>query len=138
MPAVDGAYVIKNALVTVDSVEYANQARIARLVPEQPTQVYRTMVPDGTVTDVDSPAWTFELTGLQVNKTGGLAKALRALAVGEQVAVTLAPRDLVGDDQADFTIVAMMPQFGGEQGSYAEIELVFGVVGQPVFTPIAA
>jgi hypothetical protein len=138
MPAVDGAYVLKNAVVTIDSVEYANQARIARLVPDQPTQTYRTLVPDGTVTDVDSPAWTFELTGLQVNKTGGLAKALRALAVGEQVDVTLAPRDLVGDDQADFTIVAMMPQFGGEQGSFAEIELVFGVVGQPVFTAIAA
>jgi hypothetical protein len=138
MPAVDGAFVVKNAIVTIDSVEYANQVRIARLVPDQPTQTYRTLVPDGAVTDSDSPTWTFEVTGLQVNKTGGLAKALRALAIGEQVDVVLAPRDLVGDDQAEFTIVAMQPQFGGEQGSFAEIELVFGVVGQPAFTAIAA
>lgn len=138
MPAAANAYVIKDAIVTVDSVEYANQARIARLTPDQTVQTYRTMVPDGAQSDVDSPTWKFELTALQINATGGLAKALRALTVGEQVDVILAPRDKVGDDQAAFTIVAMAPQFGGEQGSWAEIEMEFGVVGQPVFTSIAA
>src|SRR6188768_1459747 len=138
MAAVDGAYVIKDALVTIDSVEYANQCRIAQLTPERETQTYRTLVPDGAQSDEDSPIWTFDLTGLQVNKTGGLAKALRALEPGEEVIVVLAPRNLVGDDKATFTIRAKQPQFGGEQGTWAEIEMSFGVVGQPVFSSIAA
>lgn len=137
MPAATGAFVIKDALVTVDSVAYANQARIARLVPDQPIQTYRTLVPDGAQQDVDSPVWTFELTGLQINQTGGLAKALRALNPGDEVEVVLAPNNTSGDDQATFTIKAMTPPFGGEQGSYAEMEMVFPVVGAPVFAAIA-
>lgn len=137
MPAAANAFVLKNGLVTVDSVEYANQARIARLVPDQPIQSYRTLVPDGAQQDVDSPVWTFELTGLQINRSGGLAAALRALAVGEEVEVILAPRNLVGDQKATFTIVSMVPPFGGEQGSYAEIEMSFPVVGSPAFTAIS-
>lgn len=137
MPAAAGAFVIKDALVTVDSVEYANQVRIGRLVPDQPIQTYRTLVPDGAQQDVDSPVWTFELTGLQINKTGGLAKALRALTPGDEVDVILAPNNKTGEDQAAFTIKALAVPFGGEQGSYAEIEMVFPVVGAPVFTAIA-
>jgi len=138
MAAPANAYILKDSIVTVDSVEYANQVRVARLVPDQPIQTYRTLVPDGVVQDVDSAVWTFELTGLQINATGGLAKALRALEVGEQVTVILAPRDKVGDDQATFTIVAMLPPFGGEQGAWSEMEMVFPVVGSPTFAPIAA
>lgn len=137
MPAAAGAYVVKNGLVTIDSVEYNNQCRIARLTPDQPVQTYRTLVPDGAQTDVDSPTWTFDVTGLQINKTGGLAHALRALAVGEQVEVILAPNNVVGEDKATFTIVALKPPFGGEQGSWGEIEMSFGVVGEPVFSAIA-
>lgn len=136
MPAAAGAFVMKNGLVTIDTVEYNNQCRIARLVPDQPIQTYRTLVPDGAQQDVDSPTWTFEVTGLQINKTGGLAHALRALAVGEQVEVVLAPNNVSGDDKATFTIVAVRPPFGGEQGSYGEIEMSFPVVGEPVFAAI--
>lgn len=136
MPAATGAFVVKNATITIDAIEYANQVRIARLVPEQAVQVYRTQVPDGAVTDVDSPTWTLELTGLQINRTGGLAMALRTLTIGEQVEMTLAPNNTPGDQEATFTIVASAPQFGGEQGSYAEIEMNFGVVGQPTFAVI--
>jgi len=137
MPAAANAFVLKDSLVTIDTVEYANQVRIARLIPEQPIQTYRTLVPDGAQQDVDSAVWTFELTGLQINATGGLAQALRALEVGEQIEVVLAPRNNVGDQKATFTIVGLMPTFGGEQGKYAEIEMVFPVVGEPVFSAIA-
>lgn len=138
MAAPDGAYVVKDAIVTIDAIEYANQVRIARLVPSQEIQTYRTLVPDGVVQDVDSPSYVFELAGLQINKTGGLAKALRALTLGEEVEVILAPRDLIGDDKATFTIVAMRPPFGGEQGKFAEIEMSFPVKGEPVYSAIAA
>lgn len=138
MAAPTGAHVYRDAIVTIDEVEYANQVRIARLTPDTPTQTYRTLVPDGVVQDVDSAAWTFELTGLQINRTGGLAKALRALAPGEIVEVTLAPHDAVGEDQATFSIVSMPAPFGGEQGSFGTMEMVFPVQGQPVFSAIAA
>lgn len=137
MAAPTGAHVYRNAIITIDSVEYANQVRIARLVPNTPIQTYRTLVPDGVVQDVDSPSWTFELTGLQINVTGGLAKALRAFDLGEVVAAVLAPHDAVGEDQATFSFVAMPPPFGGEQGIFGTMEMVFGVSGQPTFASIA-
>jgi hypothetical protein len=138
MAAPTGAHVYRNAIVTVDTVEYANQVRIARLTNDTPTQSYRTLVPDGVVQDVDSPVWSFELTGLQINTTAGLARALRTAGNGTEIDVVLAPHDAVGEDQAAFTAVVKLPPFGGEQGAFGTMELVLPVVGQPVFTPIAA
>ena len=132
MPAVDGAFVLKNASVTIDDVEYANQLTKAKLVPDTPIQTVRTLVPDGQVQDTDSTVWTFEISGLQVNKTGGLARALRA-ASGTEVEVFLQPKLGTGEDTATFTIKVLPSEFGGEQGSYMMTELTFPVVGQPVF-----
>jgi hypothetical protein len=137
MGAPANAYVIRDGIVTVDSVDYANQCRIAKLVPDVPIQTYRTLVPDGAVQDIDTPVYTFELTGLQINASGGLSHALRALEPGTEVVVVLAPRDKPGDDKATFTIKAVPPTFGGEQGSFATQEMVFPVVGQPVFSAIS-
>src|ERR1700754_4029784 len=123
MAAPDGAYIVRNALVTIDEVEYANQCTVARLVPETPIQTQRTLVPDGAVQDVDSPVWTFEISLLQVNKSGGLAKALRAAPVGSQMEVELRPRDVVGDDGATFTVLVIPPPFGGSQGQWATAEM---------------
>ena len=138
MAAPTGAHVYKNALVTVEGVEYANQVRIARLVPDVPIQSYRTLVPDGVVQDVDSAVWTFELTGLQINRTGGLAQALRALPPGSEIEVELAPHNAVGEEMATFTAMVVPPPFGGEQGSFGTMELVLPVVGQPVFDSISS
>ncbi|MCT2277993.1 phage tail protein [Micromonospora chalcea] len=132
MSAAPGAHVIKNAVVTVDGVEYANQVSKARLVPDQPVQTMRTLVPDGVVQDVDSPVWTFELSGLQINVAGGLAKALRD-ANGGEVDVVLQPRAGSGQATATFTVLALMPEFGGNQGEWATQELSLPVQGQPVF-----
>ena len=82
--------------------------------------------------------WTFELTAVQKNNTGGLVKALRALTVGEQVDVILTPKDLTGEDTAAFTIVSLPAPFGGAQGAFPTAELVFPVVGAPVFTAVPA
>jgi hypothetical protein len=137
MAAPTGAHVYRNAIVTIDTVEYANQVRTAVLRPDVPIQNYRTLVPDGAVSDVDSAVWTFELTGLQINRTGGLAKALRAAAPGSELDVILAPHDETGEDQATFTARAIPPPFGGEQGAWGTMEMVLPVIGQPVFTSIA-
>ncbi|SCF06557.1 hypothetical protein [Micromonospora mirobrigensis] len=132
MPAATGAHVFRNAIVTVEAVQYANQVTKARLVPDTPIQTVRTLVPDGVVQDVDSTVWTFEMSGLQINGTGGLAKALRD-AAGTEVDVTLQLKAGTGQPTATFTIIALAPEFGGEQGSYLTQEMTFPVVGAPVF-----
>ncbi|MEU5939406.1 hypothetical protein ABZ807_09465 [Micromonospora sp. NPDC047548] len=132
MPAAVGAHVYKNALVTIATIQYANQVTKARLVPDQPVQTLRTLVPDGVLQDVDSPVWTFELAGLQINVTGGLAKALRD-ANGGELEVILQPKVGTAQATATFTIVALMPEFGGEQGNWLTQDLSLPVIGQPVF-----
>lgn len=138
MPPPTGAHVYRNAVVTIGAVQYANQVRIARLVPDQETQTYRVLVPDGAVQDTDSATWTLELTGLQINRTGGLARALRTAAADPDtlLAVVLAPHDADGEDQAEFNVRPKWPVFGGTQGQFGEIELVLPVVGQPTFEEI--
>lgn len=134
MAAPTGVFVMKDANVTVDAVQYTNQCTRARLVPQAEIQTVRTLVPDGVVQDVDSPVWTLEITCLQKNNAGGLVKALRAASPGDELAITLAPKVLTGEDEATFTVLAVPAPFGGDQGSYPTAELVFPVIGQPVFT----
>jgi hypothetical protein len=133
MPAPTGAMVYRDALITVDGTDYANQLRKARLVPDQPIQTYRTLVPDGAVQDSDSEVWVFEIEGLQINIAGGLAVYLRGLAGGTQIACVLQPKTGVGLPKATFTAVAMKPEFGGEQGTFLTKTLSLPVVGTPTF-----
>lgn len=132
MPAPSGAYVYRDALITVDAVEYTNQLSKARLVPDQPIQTYRTLVPDGVVQDVDSVVWTLEITGLQINVAGGLAAYLRTNS-GLTLAWIIQPRTGVGQAKATFSAIAMMPEFGGEQGAYQVIDMTCPVIGAVTF-----
>lgn len=133
MPAPTGARVFRDALITVDGVQYTNQLRKARLVPDQSVQTYRTLVPDGVVQDVDSVVWGLELEGLQINLAGGLAAYLRSLNVGASISCFLQPKTGVGMETATFTAVALMPEFGGEQGTFQVMNLTLPVNGAPVF-----
>jgi hypothetical protein len=135
MAAPTGAFVAKNFVLTIATVAYANQVRVARLVPEADIQTYRTLVPDGIVQDVDSASWTLELEGLQINRDGGLAKALRAMTPGDIVACVLTPQAGEGESAAFNAMVVPVP-FGGEQGSFATMELVLPVIGTPVITDL--
>lgn len=132
MPAPTGARVYRDALITVDGVDYANQLNKARLVPDQPIQTVRTLVPDGAVQDADSVVWTWELAGLQIDIAGGLAAYLRT-ASGANIAVVLQPKTGVGLPKATFTALALMPEFGGDQGSFLPISLTLPVIGGVVF-----
>lgn len=132
MPAYGDAHVMRDATVTIDTVEYANQVTRARLVPETPVQQLRTLVPDGTVSDVDSAVWVLELSGVQSHKTGGLAKALTD-AAGTELEVTLQPRNGAGEDTATVTVLAKAVEFGGTQGQWRMFEVELPVVGSPTF-----
>lgn len=136
MAVATGIYVVRDASVKIATIEYANQVTSARLVPDTPIQTLRTLVPDGVIQDVDSPVWTLELTIAQKNNTGGLVKALRTAAPGSILAVVLSPKDADGEDTAAFNILALPPPFGGAQGAFPTAEMVFPVIGAPVFSAI--
>lgn len=134
MAAAPGAFVMRNASTTFDTVQYKNQLTTAKLVPDADTQQLKTLDPDGTVSDVDTVSWIFELAGLQDHKvTQGLAGFL-TLNHGQQVDVVFQPRPGVGERVATFTVIAKAQDFGGEQGNWAEFETELPVVGSPVFS----
>ena len=126
-------YIVRDAIVTIATVQYAEQCQRAELVPEQPTQTFRTMVPTGIFQDVDIPAWTLELTIAQDHETGGLARALTD-ATGDQVALIIEPNQGAGKRSASCTVVAKAVNFGGTQGEWATAEVSLPVIGQPVFS----
>jgi hypothetical protein len=132
MPAYAGAFVMRDALLTLDETEFTNQISKARLVPDQPIQTMRTLVPDGNITDVDSAVWTLELTGVQDWETGGLAAFLH-LHAGEIVEATLVPRKADTKKMATFNVRCIEPPFGGDQGAFAVVEMELPVQGAPVF-----
>ena len=130
MAAPAGAFVMRNSVVTIDTVQYANQTNVARLTPEVETQTWKGLVPDAIVQDVDSPVWTFNLSGIQDHVLAtGLARYLTDNH-GEQIQVTLEPK--AGGVGKTFTAIAVATEFGGEQGAFATIELELPVIGQPV------
>lgn len=132
MPAPTGALVYRDAVVTVDAIEYANQVNKTRLVPDQPIQTYRTLVPDGIIQDVDTVLWVCELTGLQINIAGGLAAALRS-ASGNEISMVIQLKTGVGQPKATFTARAMMPEWGGEQGAFVVMDVSLPVIGGVTF-----
>lgn len=136
MPVPAGTHVMRDATITVDTIQFANSITKARLVPDNPIQQLRTLVPDGIVTDVDSAVWTLELSGVQVHGVGGLAKALND-AAGTEVSVVLQPKVGSGQDVATFTMMAMNIEFGGEQGAFRLFEATFPVIGAPIFSTSA-
>lgn len=132
MPAFAGAYAYKDASVTINGTDYGNQITKAQLVPETPIQTQRTLVPDGVVVDVDSPVWTFEVSGFQsiaVTGTGGLSDALNNAEPGEQLDVVLTPKVGTGLKKATFTVLALPVAFGGEQGNFLMFDTVLPVSG---------
>jgi hypothetical protein len=140
MPAVTGHIgVLKNSLVSIEAVDYANQLTRARLVPETPSTTLRTLVPDGSITDVDSPVWTFEIAGVQKQATGGLASVLNAATPGDLLDVIWEPvAALVGQPHYVFQVVAKPVPVGGDQGGQALFEAVLEVIGAPVKSLISA
>ena len=52
---------------------------------------------------------------------------------GANIACVWQPKTGVGQAKATFTAVAMMVEFGGEQGAYLGHTLTLPVVGQPVW-----
>lgn len=134
MAAPAGAYVIRNASIKFAGTDYANQLTKARLVPETPMQTIRTLVPDGSVSDVDSTVWTLELAGIQDWKDSqGLADAMNDNA-GVTVAIILQPKPGTGNRIATFSAISVPVEFGGEQGQFAKFEATLAVVGGVAFT----
>lgn len=125
-------FLMKDSAFSVGGTDYTNQVWRVRLVPEQNIQTQRTLVPDGTAQDVDSPSYTLELTGFQspTASASGLSNYLRENA-GESVTFVITPK--TGGISASGTFIALAPQFGGTQGEWAALELECPVEGEPTF-----
>lgn len=136
MAAYARAHVMRNSSVEMDTVEYANQTTKVLLTPDTPIQTMRTLVPDGTIQDVDNAAWVLELAGVQDQGAGSLGAALRA-AAGTEVEFVVQPKVGTGQDVATFTCLAVNIPFGGETGAFRVFDVELPVIGQPVFSQSA-
>lgn len=124
------AFVLRGGTVTIGGTDYSNEVYKARLVPEVNVQTQRTFDPTGTFTDIDTPVWTLELTGLQSKSaSAGLSDYLTD-HYGESVTFVLTPR--TGGVSASGSFIALPTEFGGTQGETANFELELQVSGQPV------
>lgn len=134
MPAAAGGFVIKDALVSLGpvggpEVDYTNQLDTATVSPEQATQTKKTLVPDGTLQDVDSSVWTLTLAGIQDYVAArGLARYLFDHE-GEKADFTVEP--IAGGVGMTGTCVLKSVPFGGETGNWAEMSIELPVVGRP-------
>lgn len=141
MPPPSGAFVMRNATVTIETVEYANQCTRALLTPDAPTSTLRTLVPDGIKQDVDTNVWTLALTIVQDNSAAGLAGILRTMH-GQEIDVELTPKNgnvaAGGSGKMTCTVVAKAVPFGGSQGEWTTAEIELPVQGQPVYVPPTA
>lgn len=129
-----GAFIMRNASTTFDTAEYKQQLTKAELVPDAPVEQLKTLDPSVIHTDVDTATWNFEIAGIQdwvVSQ--GLADFLHTNH-GQTAEVVLQPRPGAGQRIATFTVMCMSPNFGGEQGSWALMELTLPVDGVPAFT----
>lgn len=132
MAAPAGAFVMRNAVVTFGATDYANQVSKARFVPDTPIQTMRTLVPDGIVQDIDSTAWTLELSGIQdLTEAQGLARYLFDNS-GDTVAVEVEPKS--GGVSVTANVIIVPTELGGEQGDWAQFEIELPVIGQPTLT----
>lgn len=132
MAAPLGAYVLRDATLTIEATQYANQVTSVVLTPEQETQTLRTMVPDGIVQDVDSAVWTCSINGIQdYVEAQGLARLLTDMS-GEQIDLIFAPKS--GGVTATVTVVSKAVPFGGEQGAFVTFDVELPCIGAPVFT----
>jgi hypothetical protein len=131
MAAPAGAYVLRDATLTIEATEYANQVTSVVLTPAQETQTLRTMVPDGVVQDVDSAVWTASINGIQdYTEAQGLARFLTDMS-GQQIDMVFAPKN--GGVEATVTVVAKAVPFGGEQGAFVTFDVELPVIGAPAF-----
>lgn len=134
MPAAAGGFVIKDALVEFGpavgaGVDYTNQLDTATVTPDQSTQTKRTLVPDGTLQDVDSSVWTITLAGIQDYVAArGLSRYLYDHE-GEKAKFTVEPI-AGGVGMTGICTIKAVP-FGGETGNWAEFSVELPCDGKP-------
>lgn len=106
--------VFKYAVVEIDTVDYAEYATTALVTGDAPTQILRTLVPDGQITDIDSTVHTFQLAGAQ----GTALHTALVAAEGTVVDVVFQAEFGAGKAVRTFTWTVPPIPFGGQQGAF--------------------
>lgn len=122
--------VLRDATLTLDGTDYVGKVASVLFEPDTSVSTYRTLTPSSVLQDVDSPAWTCKIKGVQDWSTGGLAKLLNTKH-GQAITAVFAPKAGTGQPQITATLMGMSVPFGGDQGAWAETEVTLPVVGQP-------
>lgn len=116
---------IKNAVVTIESVSYTGQVTAAELVADTPIQQTRTLNPSTVISDVDSTTYVFNMT---VSQGTALHEMMLAAADGELLdPIVFQVEAGVGKRKATFAAYNVRPNFGGERGGQ-----LFSTVSLPV------
>lgn len=118
---------MKYAVLEIDDVDYAEEATTALRTGDAPTQTLRTLVPDGAITDTDSPVYSMQVAGAQ----GGALYAALYAAQGTVVDVVLQAEFGVGKTTETFSMLVplgSMP-FGGAQGGFRVFDVTFPIQG---------
>jgi hypothetical protein len=138
MPRMNGAYVYKNASITVNGTQYANAVIRGRLVPTQEIQTVKVLVPDGVLQDVDDATYVFSLLAVSASVTGDSGSLWDVIDSnsGLELDVVLTPKAGEGKE-ATFTVLGMRLPFGGEEnGQFATFEIDLPVVVAPVYSDV--
>ncbi len=130
MPAYAGARVFRDAMFKLSGTDFANQAWEITMDGDTPIQQQRTLVPDGGISDVDTPLYKISLEGLQDWETTGLAKFLWTNR-GAQVAFVFAARKGSGLAQHSGTLICVAPPAGGKQGEFLQMQMELPIIGEP-------
>lgn len=122
----------RSLTLTIDGDTWTNQAVSAQLVPDQPTNQYRTL--GDSAATVDPATWTLEVEAMQDwPDASSLFEALWTSATaGTAVAFTLA---VAGAGSFTGNVIPVFPTAGGSADSALMSTLSFPVFGDVTYTP---
>ena len=129
--------VLRNSTLTIEATDYSAKVRKVRFVPTTSSTTYRTLVPDGAMTDVDSPTWAVELQGVQDWMTGGIARYLLDNH-GTLATFVFTPKNGTGNRKVTAEVMCMAVPFGGEEGQFADFDVTLPVDGEPAWSDVSA
>lgn len=126
-------YVLKDAVLTIDSDDYEAHVSSVTLTPSTSTVTWQGITPAASFTDTTSPSWTCALAYAQDwTTTDSLAQYLLENA-GERKTMVFQPVGATaGDPTFTATVIIAPGPIGGAVNTVQVGTVTLGVVGEPV------
>lgn len=131
MTAIDVApIVLKDAIVTIDSDDFAAAVSSAKLIPSASLVKFKGLKSTAVFTDVTSAEWSLELTFAQDWVTAGSLSRYLLTNEGAIKAAEIAPQSGAGPSFT-MNIVITPGQIGGNVDQVPTATVTLGVQGKP-------